>query len=176
MQMPSRRCGPRALAVLGFLAIIVLACGVRGPEIEWSTDNLWMIAADEVFRGFAERRPRPEYPPVSLTCSRTGVVVAEVMSTSDGRMDYVYILEAPNEEIGGAVKSALAQWEIQPPVNDDGRALRVRSKLYFYFVIENGEGFVRSPEEMLRSLPRGDAGIELSDLVQEHGAGMGGRE
>ena len=101
------------------------------------------------FRRIARERRRPVYPAVSVDRGRTGLAVAEVGTTSDGSMGRVDILDAPDEHTGDAVARALASWEVQPPVDDDGHAVGVRSKLYFYFVIEDGEGFVRSPEEML---------------------------
>ena len=106
------------------------------------------------FRRIARERPRPTYPVASVDSGRAGVVVAEVVTTSEGGMGLVDILEAPDDHTGNAVMRALARWEVQPPVDDDGRAVRVRSKLFFYFVIEDGEGFVRSPEEMLKESGR----------------------
>lgn len=77
------------------------------------------------------------------------MAVAEIVTTEEGRVDRVEILEAPDTHIHDAVDRALAQWEVEPLVDGDGRAVRVRAKLFFYFVIRDGQGFVRSPEEMI---------------------------
>ena len=106
------------------------------------------------FRRIARVGPRPEYPELSLDSGRAGIAVAEVVANDEGRVERVDILEAPDAHIGDAMAGALAQWEVEPLVDDDGQAVRLRAKLFFYFVIEDGEGFVRSPEEMLQASGR----------------------
>lgn len=148
------QCDLSSRGVAGMLSVLVLAYGACiGAETDPSTKDeprveTW-VASDMQFRRIARERPRPEYPGVSVDSGRMGVAVAEVVTTSGGSMGWVEILEAPDEHTGDALVKALAQWEVQPPVDDGGRAVRVRSKLFFYFLIEDGEGFVRSPEEML---------------------------
>ncbi len=150
----AEQCGGSSRGVAGVLWILVLACGAcsgsetDSPRNDQSEAETWGTS-DMEFRRIARVRPRPEYPAVAVDSGKTGVAVAEVVTTSDGSMGRVDILQAPDEHTGDAVARALANWEVQPPVDDDGHAVGVRSKLYFYFVIEDGEGFVRSPEEML---------------------------
>ena len=139
----------------GSLSVVVLACGgcfrsvPDSPADDQSRVATWGTSHVH-FGRIAEVRPRPAYPVVSPERGRTGVAVVEVVTTEDGRVDRVNVLEAPDAHIGDAVSRALGQWEIPPPTDDDGQEVRVRAKLFFYFVIENGKGFVRSPEEMLQ--------------------------
>ena len=137
------------------LSVVVLACcGCLRSVADSAADDQSRVATWRTshvhFRRIARVRPRPAYPVLSLERQRTGVAVVEVVTAEDGRVDRVDLLEAPDTHIGDAVTRTLGQWEIQPPADDDGQAVRVRSKLFFYFVIEDGEGFVRSPEEMLQ--------------------------
>jgi hypothetical protein len=60
------------------------------------------------------------------------------------------VREAPDASIATAVREAVLQWTYEP-VTILGRENEPRAregKLIFYFVIENGRGVVRSPEEM----------------------------
>lgn len=131
-------------SVVGVLAILVLAgSACNGAEGDSSASDqarmeIWGTS-DMQFRRIAQERPRPEYPTVSLNSGQTGVAVAEVVTTAGGSTGQVEILEAPDEHIGDAVTRALAQWKVQLPTDDDGQAVRVRAKLFFYFVIEDGE-------------------------------------
>ena len=146
--------------MLAVVMVAMAACGGGAePGAELPTDDrrraaaLW-TTSDIGFRGLARVRLRPEYPELSRNRGTTGVAVAEVAATEEGRVDRVDILEAPDAHIGDAVAGALAQWEIEPPVDDDGQPIRLGAKLFFYFVLDDGEGFVRSPEEMLRESGR----------------------
>lgn len=137
------------------MAVFLFGCvGCQGPERAVSRSESVAVetwgTTDMEFRRIARVLRRPEYPTVSLGMKRRGVVVAEVIASEEGHVGHVDVLEAPDAHLGDAVRGALAGWEIEPPVDDEGRAVRLRAKLFFYFVIENGEGFVRSPEEMLR--------------------------
>lgn len=150
----AEQCGRSSRGVTGVLSVLMLACGAcsgseaDSPRNDQSGVETWGTS-DMEFRRIARVQPRPEYPVVSLDSGKTGVTVAAVVTTPEGRMERVDVLEAPDAHVGDAVSRALGQWEIEPPV-DDGQPVRVRSKLFFYFVMENGEGLVRSPEEMLR--------------------------
>lgn len=141
--------------------IVILVCGglVCGSCFAWGGDSAgddqpivetWG-AGDRQFRRIAQVRPRPDYPAVSLRAGTAGIAVADVVTTKWGRVDGVVVLEAPDGHIADAVERTVRRWEVQPPVAGTGQAVRLRAKLFFYFVIEDGEGYVRSPEEMVRA-------------------------
>jgi len=93
-------------------------------------------------------KPMPTYPPRSLATGVTGVVVAEVTAAADGKVRAVDIVEAPDTEIGVAVRTALTQWRFSPVrVVGEAEARPVFATLVFYFVISNGKGMVLTPEE-----------------------------
>ena len=146
--------------VAGAAVVVLLGCySCRAAEGDLSRSESASVetwrTSDMEFRRIARVRPEPEYPAVSFEMNRQGVVVAEVVATEEGRVDQVHVLEAPDTHMGNEVRGALARWEIDPPIDEEGRAVRLGAKLYFYFVVEDGEGFVRSPEEMLRESGRG---------------------
>ena len=147
--------GVASVAVVGLLGCY--AC--QAPERDLSRSESASVetwrTSDMVFRRIARVRPEPEYPAVSFEMNRQGVVVAEVVATEEGRVHQVQVLEAPDAYMGNEVRGALAQWEVDAPIDEEGRAVRLRAKLFFYFVVEDGEGFVRSPEEMLRESGQG---------------------
>ena len=98
----------------------------------------------------ATRRPLPAYPAASVTAGTSGVAVAEFRTDTAGKVVWADVLEAPDSAVAGAVREAVMQWTFEP-VTILGRENEPRAragKLIFYFVVENGRGVVRSPEEM----------------------------
>ena len=147
----------RALMVGSCLAAAAACAGGTGPE----TDSNLPAATDrsrfrtvrlheQDFRGLAVVRPRPAYPRQSIEQGTSGVAVATVLTTPEGRMDEVRVLEAPDRWIGEAMERALMQWVLPAPAVLDGEEepRRSESKLMFYFVLEDGRGSVRAPDEM----------------------------
>ena len=91
--------------------------------------------------------PAPEYPRTSLDKQTAGVAVVAVIFGADGKTREVTVLEAPDAEIGQAVKNAVLRWTWNP-VTISGRSEHMggRGKLTFYFRIVAGKGRVVSPE------------------------------
>ena len=91
----------------------------------------------------------PRYPAGSVENDASGVAVAEILVGKDGHMERVSVLQAPDARIRKEVRDVLLKWEFKRTILDefpDGLALR--SKLIFYFEIENGAGHVRNPGEI----------------------------
>ncbi len=74
--------------------------------------------------------PRPAYPAALQAKKTTGVAVAGVVVTADGRMSTVVVLEAPDPLMRDSVKTALLQWTRKPGLTDN---TAWSSKLTFYF-------------------------------------------
>lgn len=150
--------GPRG--VVSAAVVVLLGCyACQTAEMELSLSESAGVetwgTSDMEFRRIARVRPEPGYPTMSFEMNRQGVVVAEVVAGEEGRVEQVRVLEAPDAHMEDEVRGALERWEIDPPVDEEGRAVRLRAKLFFYFVVENGKGVVRSPAEMLRESGQG---------------------
>lgn len=133
------------------LLLLLTVCGGPGgaapsvPALPLGT----VIVSDEVFRAIATVQQTPEYPASSFKWKISGVAVAEVMTTREGHMDWVRVVQAPDALTAAAVYEALGAWEVQPIRGEDGMPRRIWAKLFYYFTIENGQGEVRSPGEIL---------------------------
>lgn len=105
--------------------------------------------AESGIRRFASHKPLPAYPAASVAKGSSGVAVAAIVSGPEGNVTSVTLLEAPDEAIADAVRTALLAWKI-PPMTVSGRneAMGVRGKITFYFRIAGGRGRVFNPEEM----------------------------
>lgn len=84
----------------------------------------------------------PVFPAASLERKSEGVVVLQVTADPTGQVGDAVVLEAPDAEIGAAARAAALEWRFSTSPRT------VQSKLTFYFVIENGRGVVRNPEQM----------------------------
>jgi TonB family protein len=98
--------------------------------------------SEGAFRQGAAERVMPAFPAASLARKSGGVVVLQVSAEPAGQVGDVVILEAPDAEIGAAAQAAALEWRFSTSPRT------VQSKLTFYFVIENGRGVVRNPEQM----------------------------
>jgi rhodanese-related sulfurtransferase len=97
-----------------------------------------------------KHKPLPAYPAASLAAGASGVAVADYRTDVTGRMAAVEILEAPDEHIAGVMRETLMRWVLEPS-RIRGRENEPRPRRdteILYFVIENGKGVVRRPEEM----------------------------
>ena len=140
------------VSIVGVLALVSVACGA--PE----TDSLALAGTVGIARGkiseqgirlLAVVKPMPQYPAASIRNNVSGIAVAEILVSKDGRPEQVNVLEAPDADIRNAVEEALMLWKFRrstPKGNVDGVPLS--SKLTFYFAVENGDGVVRNPEEL----------------------------
>ena len=123
--MPSRRL---PIALLFLLTTTSLAAQSRRSE--------------GAFRQGATERIMPAFPAASIAGKSEGVVVLQVTAEPSGQVGNVVVLEAPDADIGAAARAAAIEWRFPMAPRS------VRSKLTFYFVIENGRDVVRNPEEM----------------------------
>lgn len=98
--------------------------------------------AEGAFRQGATEQVAPVFPATSLARKSQGIVVLLVTAEPAGHVGNVSILEAPDAEIGAAARMAALRWRFSPS------SRTVQSKLTFYFVIDNGRGVVRNPEQM----------------------------
>ena len=140
------------VSLVGALALVSAACGA--PE----TDSLALAGtfgiarakiSEQGIRLLAVVKPMPQYPAASIQNKVSGIAVAEILVSKDGRPEQVNVLEAPDAHIRNAVEEALTQWEFRsagPNGSVDGVPLS--SKLTFYFTVENGDRVVRNPEEL----------------------------
>jgi TonB family protein len=101
---------------------------------------------ESVFRKLISKFVMPAYPEGALKRAEQGVAVASVQVNEQGNLTDVQILEAPSDDIGNAVLSAIRQCKFNP-ANGEGGPLRIEGKLTFYFAIENGRGIVRNPRK-----------------------------
>lgn len=104
----------------------------------------------DALRRNATTQPRPEYPATSIAKGSKGVAVAELLIDTEGVVEQVRVVEAPDEHISAAVAAAVRQWRFVPltagPNSPERR--RADGKLYFYFEIEGGKGIVLFPDEV----------------------------
>lgn len=123
--MPSRR-----------LSIALLLLLTTAPAAAQSRRS------EGALRQGATERVLPAFPAASLARKSGGVVVLQVTAEPTGQVGDVVILEAPDAEIGAAARAAALEWRFSTSPRT------IQSKLTFYFVIENGRGVVRNPEQM----------------------------
>jgi rhodanese-related sulfurtransferase len=90
----------------------------------------------------ATHRVTPDFPVASLKAGVQGVVVVQVLLGSDGPMQNVEVLEAPDAATGAAVQRALIDWQFEKFTTAEGRAAAVRSQFAFYFVVRKGKPLV----------------------------------
>jgi len=101
-----------------------------------------------VLRSLAVSKLRPTYPQDALRQNISGVAVAQIQLTVEGKVETLDILQSPSPSIADAVRSALMQWQFQPSNGSEGKPpLRPSGKLVFYFEIQEGKGSVLFPEE-----------------------------
>lgn len=104
----------------------------------------------DALRRNATTQPRPEYPAASIAKGSRGVAVAELLIDTEGVVEQVRVVEAPDEHISAAVAAAVRQWRFVPltagPNSQERR--RADGKLYFYFEIDGGKRMVLFPDEV----------------------------
>ena len=162
-----------ALAGVWSCGLLLVACDSDSTSPEPAT--LVFRMGEEEHRNNAINHPLPTYPTSSLREGKEGVAVASIVAGRDGRVEFVELLEAPDEQIGRAVQGALEQWTFHPgraPAGDSGGwdNVRIQSRMTFYFRIVDGAGVVLNPAEALRLKPADDmrnGGSEASVTAHE---------
>jgi len=147
--MRSNHGGSGYAAVIATVASFMLSATLAAQGI---------VSLDEAgMRQLARRAPAPVYPASSIANKNTGVAVAQVLVTN-GRDENVNILEAPDEEIGRAVRAAVAKWEFGSVVTVGTTPKQARGKLIFYFRLVNGTPRVLTPQEALGETRKATSG------------------
>ena len=153
-----RRSRAAPLAVIGLLipTPFVGCDGLDGVAVRPLPDPeiLRPTMSGQEHRRNAITHPLPEYPSGSIRRGSEGVAVAAIVAGRDGRVESVELLQAPDEEIGQAVRTALEQWTFTPgraPVEyyGEGVNIRIQSRMTFYFRIVDGAGVVLEPADAL---------------------------
>ena len=159
-------------SVAAILALASVACG--GLE----TDSLALAGSagiarakisEEGVRLLALVKPMPLYPAASIKNKASGVAVAEILVSQDGRMEQVNVLQAPDAGVRETLEVVLMKWEFTKVVpTGQSKGVPFSSKLTFYFDVENGKGVVRSPEEKADVRPdSGQGGAESGTAPTE---------
>jgi TonB family protein len=135
--------------LLSVLCITTLLCLVTATPIAHFQTNV-PTRREAALRRSAIENPMPEYPKQSLEARHTGVAVVEILADTEGRVERVRVLEAPDPYIEKSVTKAVSAWRFKPLTTGPNTSERTKfdGKLFFYFVIQGGSGRVLFPDEM----------------------------
>lgn len=106
-----------------------------------------------VVRKAAKTTIKPTYPASSKKRGTQGLAVVLVEINEAGKVTDVSVVEAPDEEIGKSVMSAVRGWEFSQ-LTADGKPIKLRGKLSFYFSIRDGKGYVSDPKKFSEASQR----------------------
>jgi TonB family protein len=98
----------------------------------------------------------PKFPAEAVKKRATGVAVVDLLVGEDGDVAELKVLEAPHPLIQQELEQAIRQWHFETTVVE-GRRVRARGKLTFYFVINHGKAAVENPlrvESFLKEIGR----------------------
>ena len=131
------------------MLLLALGLGFAYSRVRTGAENEHLTGrvSGPAMRSQALSNPMPRYPAASLARGIVGVAVAEVSVDTQGRMDSIRILEAPDAAIARSVGDALSRWRFATPEPVLGRPVKLTSRLAFYFVIDHGEGRVLNPPD-----------------------------
>jgi len=117
----------------GLIAILNLG----SAQAQLVPDANTTIPGEFRLREHAIKSDLPVFPDDAIRDKKTGVAVAIVEVDTAGRVSEVTVLEAPAPSIEEALVRTLKLWRFKPFQLENGTPTRVRSKLTFYFVIQN---------------------------------------
>ncbi len=98
-------------------------------------------------RRHASKKVMPIFPEDARKEKSAGVAVAQIRLDERGTLTSVEVLQAPHSSIGRNTVEAIKQWVFEVHWGKDEKPICFVGKLTFYFVIENGKGYVRDPEK-----------------------------
>ncbi|HKY04492.1 MAG TPA: energy transducer TonB [Blastocatellia bacterium] len=128
------------------LAIAVLLSFLIAPAAP-AASSLAQLRLHEIsLRKRATRQVLPQYPEVSKKSGAKGVTVSMLDIDEEGNVAGVDVLEAPDSPIRAAVADAVKLWKFKP-ATVNGKPVRLRGKLTFYYVIEGGNARVENPKQ-----------------------------
>ena len=134
----------RAALLVGTIAILTGGLVFRGRSVAARPDANEMPA--ERFVALATTVAMPTYPRGSLQRRAGGVAVARATVSRSGDVGGVEILEAPDNEIGGSLRTALLHWRF--PAQGPDNHLDRRGRVVVYFVVDGARGLVLTPQGM----------------------------
>jgi hypothetical protein len=138
---------------LGVVLSLIVILSVAGAGAQRAPGEQRLVNLGEwSARALAVVAPAPEFPVASVAAGRSGVAVAAVAFDVEGRMTTVVVLEAPDSQIGDALRAALLTWTFRPAryPGPDGNWVQAggRARLTFYYDVVAGKGRVRGADEM----------------------------
>lgn len=116
--------------------VVVPGGGGTAREIAW-TDIDEEATHDANLEGvvdapFSRLRLRSQTPPVDRACKARVWVIAEAVLGVDGTIETAKLIRAPDDPcIVAAALRALHAWTFEPPVDEEGRPVRVRFTVSF---------------------------------------------
>ena len=122
------------------LLVVCLVTGLSGVRLSAVTEPT-IIVGMQVLRDAAIAVVLPEYPLSSLRSKHQGRVVIDVLVGPTGHIIETHILEAPDEVLAASVTTAVQSWSFRP-FNAKIKTQGFRSRLLFYFRIQDGKGVV----------------------------------
>jgi len=120
----------RSIAWLSLLLLPLHIGTLRAAD----DDGAVVSMSAKVLRNMATTSAAPRYPVESLRSESSGVAVAEVLISMDGKVQSVRVLESPDRHIADAVATALRTWRFQQ-FHADRKVKTLRSRFVFYFRI-----------------------------------------
>ncbi len=133
-------------AIVTFVIPAMMA-GTTAAASAWdathATQSTQVSMAGLKVLNMATHRVMPDFPVATLKARAEGVVVVQILVGSDGSMQNVEVLEAPDAAAGAAIRQAMMQWKFETVrAIADGRPAAVRSRFAFYFVVRKGKPLV----------------------------------
>ena len=137
-QLRTRYAWLTALLLFVNAALLVLTAGAQTIRS--------ITVTEQALRHYAIKTVMPKYPAAARRKGAQGVVVAQLEVNEQGGLNKIEVLEAPDPSIEEAVRQAISEWRFKP-ATIGGKAVPLRGKLTFYYVIEKGKGRVKNPQQ-----------------------------
>jgi TonB family protein len=141
--MAQKLCSNRLLTGL---LICCLSLSLRPAAANSQEAPQLAFVPEAVLRNLAKTVVMPLYPEASKRKGAKGLAVARIDLNENGEMSDIRIVEAPDDNIKLAVINAIKQWKFTPAFGN-GKPLRLRGKLTFYFRLDGGQARVENPRQ-----------------------------
>jgi TonB family protein len=135
----------RLCSLIHVASLMALLCSIALSAAS-PQELRYVIINEETLRRYAVEVVMPSYPQRARRRNAQGVAVVQLDVNEQGGVAGADVLEAPDPLIREAVVQAVRQWKFKPPTIH-GKAVSIRGKLTFYYVIKNGEGRVENPRQ-----------------------------
>jgi len=134
------------------VSVLLLVASLTTSGLPVTPQNLARVP-EGVVRKAAKTIIRPKYPPSSRKRGTQGLAVVMVDINEAGDVTDVSVVDAPDEEIGQSVMSAVSQWKFGQ-LTAEGKPIKLRGKLSFYFSIRDGKTYVSEPKKFSETSQR----------------------